>query len=80
MTLLRLSSVTHSFNMNQRFNRLTFSTSTTGLSIRAPDRPEIAPPGDYLLFILDGSGVPSIGRVVRLGGTAAPPPRPATTG
>jgi len=76
VTLLRLSSVTHSFNMNQRFNRLTFSTSTTGLSIRAPDRPEIAPPGDYLLFILDGSGVPSIGRVVRLGGTAAPPPPP----
>jgi hypothetical protein len=72
VTLVRLSSVTHSINMNQRFNRLTFTASAAGLTARTPDRPELAPPGHYLLFILDASGTPSVGRVVRLSGTALP--------
>ncbi|HZX95242.1 MAG TPA: galactose oxidase-like domain-containing protein [Myxococcales bacterium] len=76
VTLVRLTSVTHSFNMNQRFNRLTFTATATGLSVKAPDRPELAPPGHYFLFVLDGAGIPSVGRVVRLGGTAASPPPP----
>jgi len=78
VNLVRLTSVTHSFNMNQRFVRLAFTASATSLSVRAPDRPEIAPPGHYLLFILDGAGVPSVGRFVHLGGTAAGPPPSST--
>jgi hypothetical protein len=76
VTMIRLASVTHSFNMNQRFNRLTFTASANAVTAHAPDRPEIAPPGHYLLFVLDGSGVPSVGKIVRLGGTAVPPPPP----
>ena len=77
VTLLRLTSVTHSFNMNQRFNRLAFSASSaSAITVSAPDRPEIAPPGHYLLFLLDAAGVPSTGKVVHLG-AGAPPPSPA---
>ncbi|MFL5373007.1 MAG: galactose oxidase-like domain-containing protein, partial [Myxococcales bacterium] len=76
VTMVRLTSVTHSFNMNQRFNRLTFTATANAVTAHAPDRPEIAPPGHYLLFVLDGSGVPSVGKIVHLGGTAAPPPPP----
>jgi len=35
-------------------------------AIQAPDTPEIAPPGHYMLFILDDNRVPSIGKIVKL--------------
>lgn len=63
---IRLSSVTHSFNENQRLNRLVFSSSTGGLNVTAPSGANLAPPGHYLLFLIDGDGVPSEGKVVRL--------------
>jgi hypothetical protein len=66
VTLLRLGSVTHSFDQNQRFVKLTFEVQTDGLSVTAPPSGNIAPPGDYLLFIVNHQGVPSTGRFVRL--------------
>ena len=29
-------------------------------------RPSDAPPGTYLLFVIDSAGVPSVGRIVRI--------------
>lgn len=66
VTLLRLGSVTHSFDQNQRFVKLTFEAQTGGLSVTSPLSGNIAPPGDYLLFIVNRQGVPSTGRFVRL--------------
>jgi hypothetical protein len=66
VNLLRLGSVTHGFNMNQRIARLTFSTTATGLRAQLPANPNLVLPGHYLLFALNHSGVPSIGRVVRI--------------
>jgi hypothetical protein len=66
VTLVRLGSVTHSFDQNQRFMTLTFEAGTTGITVTAPASPNLAPPGDYLLFILNGDGVPSVGRFVRI--------------
>jgi len=74
-TLVRLSAVTHAFNMNQRFNRLAFSQKPGGLTVTAPSGAKIAPPGDYMLFVLNAAGVPSIARIVRLG-VATPPVAP----
>jgi WD40 repeat protein len=69
VTLVRLSSVTHEFNQNQRFNRLAFSTTSdgTGLSVVAPSDPNLCPPGHYMLFILNSAGVPSIATILRIG-------------
>lgn len=67
VTLLRLGSVTHAFDQNQRFNRLSFSQASGGLNVTAPANGNLAPPGHYLLFILNGDGTPSVARVVRLG-------------
>jgi hypothetical protein len=70
---LRLTSVTHAFNMNQRFMDLSFSKASNGLSVTSPSSENIAPPGHYLLSILNGNGVPSVSKVVQiLAGT--PPP------
>ena len=81
VTMLRLSSVTHAFNMSQYISTLSFSVVPGGLNVVAPSGatvvapPTVAPPGYYLLFILNGSGVPSVGSIVKLGvgsGPAAP--------
>ena len=66
VTLLRPGSVTHAINMNQRFISLAFTTNAGGLSVTAPANGNLAPPGDYLLFVVNADGVPSTGRFVNL--------------
>ncbi|HEX7315767.1 MAG TPA: RICIN domain-containing protein [Pyrinomonadaceae bacterium] len=66
-TLVRLSSVTHSYNQNQRFNELTVvSRVAGGLNLRAPADGDACPPGHYMLFLLNNQGVPSVARVVQV--------------
>ena len=72
----RLSTVTHSTNMNQRFLRLPFSQGSGGLTVTPPSAAESAPPGDYMLFLLNSTGVPSVGSIVRLG-VGNPPAAPS---
>jgi hypothetical protein len=67
VTWVRLSSVTHSFNENQRFNRLTFSNPPGTVLTVTPPSANQAPPGHYMLFILQ-NGVPSVAKIVRLVG------------
>jgi galactose oxidase len=66
VTWIRLGSVTHAFDMNQRFQELSFTSVSGGLNVVAPSNPNLAPPGHYLLFILSGTGVPSIAKIVRI--------------
>ena len=64
--LLRPSSVTHSFNMEQRLVGLPIlGADGSSVTVKSPTRWEVAPPGYYLLFLLHG-GVPSIGRFIQL--------------
>ena len=64
--LVRLGSVTHAFDSNQRFNGLTFVQTAGGLNVTAPANANLAPPGHYLLFIVNQNGVPSTGKSFRL--------------
>jgi len=66
VTLVRLGSVTHAFDLNQRFNRLNFTRTPNGVSARAPANGNLAPPGHYMLFLVNGDGVPSVARIVQL--------------
>jgi hypothetical protein len=66
VTLVRLGSVTHAFDANQRFNELSFVRTTGGLTVKTPLSRNLAPPGHYMLFILNGAGVPSKARIIRL--------------
>ncbi len=63
---IRLGSVTHAFDMGQRANTLSFAPTETGVEVTAPANANLAPPGHYLLFILNRNGVPSQGQVVRI--------------
>jgi hypothetical protein len=66
ITWVRLGSVTHGFDMNQRYLRLAATPTAQGLVATAPSDPRLAPPGHYLMFALSADGVPSPGRVIRL--------------
>jgi hypothetical protein len=63
---IRLGSVTHAFDMNQRANTLSFTAQAGNVQVTAPSGPNLAPPGHYLLFILNRNGVPSVGQVVKV--------------
>jgi galactose oxidase-like protein len=64
--LIRLGSVTHAFDANGRAMTLLFAPVAGGISVTAPANSNLAPPGDYLLFVLNRNGVPSVGKVVRI--------------
>jgi hypothetical protein len=65
--LIRPGSVTHSFNMEQRLVELTvLGQSGSQLSLQAPPTASIAPPGAYMLFVLNEQGVPGQAAFLRL--------------
>ncbi|MEE9356652.1 MAG: galactose oxidase early set domain-containing protein [Methylococcaceae bacterium] len=64
--LVRTGSVTHSQNMEQRYIPLVFNRQNGKLAITSPNNANIAPPGHYMLFIIDGSGVPSVSKMIRI--------------
>jgi galactose oxidase-like protein len=71
--LVRPGSPTHAFDMDQRLVGLQFSaTSSTTLSVTAPVDGNLAPPGYYMLFLVDNAGVPSVASWAQV--------QPATTG
>jgi len=74
LTLIRMASVTHAIDMNQRVNVLSFTPGTGALQAVAPANGNIAPPGHYMLFLVDGNGVPSVGSIVQLTGDAPSSP------
>jgi hypothetical protein len=73
--LIKLSSVTHTVNMEQRINRLVFSQVSGGLNVTTPANGNLTPPGYYLLFLVNSNGVPSVGKILRV----APPTSTAPT-
>ncbi len=67
VTLVKLSSVTHSFNSEQRFIELAFQKKDARtLSVSEPWDWYIAPPGFYMLSIIDRKGVPSASKIIRI--------------
>lgn len=66
VTWTRLGNETHAFNWNQRINFLAFTQAAGGLNVTGPSSANVTPPGHYLLWILNGSGVPSVAAIVQL--------------
>ena len=66
VVLVRNGAVTHAFGMDQREVELAFTAQTGSLTITAPPNGNIAPPGYYMLFLLNSSGVPSVARFVQV--------------
>jgi len=67
VVLVRPGAASHAFDMEQRLVGLTYTASDpVTLTATAPPTGAIAPPGYYLLFILNQAGVPSVAKFVHL--------------
>lgn len=67
--LIRLSADTHWFNEGQHIWPLSFTNQvgSSTLSSTSPPDANRAPPGTYMLFLLNSAGVPSIARMISIG-------------
>jgi hypothetical protein len=79
VVLMRIGSVTHNFNMSQNYVPLTFQVVSGGLNAQAPANGNTAPPGYYMLFIVNTNGVPSVSAIVNVSAGAGSAQSPPTT-
>ncbi len=66
VTMIRLGSVTHAFNQNQRMTELNFRQGSGGLHVQFPGGANLTPSGHYMLFLVNSNGVPSVGAIVKI--------------
>ncbi len=67
VVLLRPGAVTHGWSQSQRLVECSVVGRTaSAVQLQAPPDGNVAPPGYYLLFILTGARIPSVGRWIRL--------------
>ena len=60
--------------MEQRYVELGFKVDGNTLHVQAPARAADAPPGYYMVFVIDAKGVPSVAKILLMG--VAPDPNP----
>lgn len=80
--LVAPSAVTHANDMNQRYVPLTIASDAGGtLRLGTPANANLAPPGWYMLFLVNRAGVPSVAKFIRLDASlpAGAPTPPANT-
>jgi hypothetical protein len=71
VSLIRLSTFTHGFNSELRFIWLQIkSRGSSSVAVSAPVNAKIAPPGYYMIHVLNSSGVPSKARVIKIPGAS----------
>jgi hypothetical protein len=71
-----LGATTHNYDTNVRLIWLQITgTSSNSITVSAPLNANLAPPGYYMIHVLDGSLVPSTALIIQIPGTgvAAPP-------
>jgi hypothetical protein len=64
VVLIRTGAVTHFFDQNERYVPLSFQQGSGVLNVTAPVNSSLAPPGYYMLFIVNSKGVPSMAAMV----------------
>ncbi|MGN6406297.1 fibronectin type III domain-containing protein [Sinomonas sp.] len=77
INLVSFAADTHQADMDQHFVPLSFTAGSGSLSAQAPVSGASAPPGDYMLFVVNGSGVPSLAATVHVAPAATAPAAPA---
>jgi hypothetical protein len=66
VVLIRTGAATHFFDENTAFVPLAFQQNGDSITATAPANGFTAPPGFYMLFIVNSSGVPSVAPVVQV--------------
>jgi hypothetical protein len=66
VSLIRVSATTHHYNTDQRLIWLQITSKTSSsVTVKAPINNKLAPPGYYLIHILNSAGVPSVGKFIK---------------
>ncbi len=68
VNLINLATSTHNLDQEQRFVPLSFTKLAGQLTVQIPSNRNVAPPGYYMLNVVDSNGVPSVARIVHLSG------------
>jgi len=79
VTLIKTGAVTHSFNMDQRFIELDFNGNNGQVNATLPASANIAPPGYYMMFLIDQNGTPSVGKMINIELDEVDEPEPTFT-
>ena len=66
VSLVRMGSVTHNLDMDQRFMNLQMQAGSGSVQVTGPSNANVAPPGMYMAFLIDDQGVPSVAKVVKV--------------
>jgi hypothetical protein len=77
---VRLPSVTHSFDQNQRIVFLRFQPAAGKIVVTAPQSSNACPPGHYMMFVLNKKGIPSVASIVNVRASAVPMPHASAAG
>jgi Domain of unknown function (DUF1929)/F5/8 type C domain len=70
VVLVRLGSVTHGNNQDQRRVPLNYSVNGNILNVTMPPNGRLCPPGPYMMFIFNANGTPSVARILTIGANA----------
>lgn len=76
VVLMKDGAVTHAFDMDQRQVGLAFTAGAGALTVTEPPNGNVAPPGYYMLFLINNAGVPSLAKFVQV--STAPTDVPPT--
>ncbi len=70
VNLVSLGADTHQIDMDQHFVPLAFTAGAGSLTVQTPASSAVAPPGDYMVFVVDSAGVPSVASMVHVSGAS----------
>ena len=80
VNLVSLGTDTHQMDMNQHFVPLNFTAGAGSLNVTMPSSAADAPPGHYMLFILNKQGTPSTASIIGINQPTTPVLPSAPTG
>jgi Domain of unknown function (DUF1929)./Glyoxal oxidase N-terminus. len=64
VSLLQLTATTHGWAQDQRYVDVSFTRGSDVLHVTAPSDAATAPRASYMLFIVNGAGVPSVAKIL----------------
>jgi hypothetical protein len=77
VNLVSLGADTHQSDMDQHFVPLSFSQTSGGLNVQVPSSGAVAPPGNYMLFIVNSARVPSVASFIHIAQSVTVPDAPS---
>jgi hypothetical protein len=78
VSLVKTGCTTHHYDTDMRLVWLPITSRTaSSVTVSAPINANIAPPGYYMIHVLNSSLLPSTAKIIKIPGTGTPPPPPA---